>query len=180
MSKRIMFNLIVSLITVQVFTVVSATDVAMEEHAILLSIEAIHEGSELVERGYPISSGQPDPVTLVLLKEAGYKAIIDMRRLSEDRGFNELAVVGDLGMDYYSLPVDGAGGVTFENAMRLDRILKTIDGPVFLHCKSGNRVGALLALRASIHGASDEDALDVGKKGGVTSHERAVRQRLAE
>ncbi|MBJ89829.1 MAG: hypothetical protein CMO98_08215 [Woeseia sp.] len=180
MSNRTIFNLIVSLIALQVSTSVSGTDVAMEEHAILLSIEAIHEGSELVERGYPISSGQPDPVTLVLLKEAGYKAVIDMRTLLEDRGFNEPALVGDLGMDYYSLPVDGARGVTFENAIRLDRILKTIDGPVFLHCKSGNRVGALLALRASIHGASDEDALVIGKKGGVTSHEHTVRHRLAE
>jgi len=48
-----------------------------------------------------------------------------------------------------------------------------------LHCGSGNRVGALLALLKSSQGASDEAALEYGISAGLTGLEPVVRARLA-
>jgi hypothetical protein len=48
-----------------------------------------------------------------------------------------------------------------------------------VHCASGNRVGALLALRANrLEGASPEDALELGLDAGLTRLEPAVREAL--
>jgi hypothetical protein len=49
-----------------------------------------------------------------------------------------------------------------------------------LHCGSGNRVGALLALRESQDGADDESALEYGRSAGLTKLEPVVIKRLEE
>ena len=91
-----------------------------------------------------------------------------------------IAEVEALGMTYLSLPVTGEDAISYDNAARLDRLLADIDGPVLLHCGSGNRVGALFALREKLHGAADEAALEKGRAAGLTSLEGVVRKRLAE
>jgi len=145
-------------------TNVSADDIRADAHVIA--------GAGLV------SSGQPDKDVLATARDAGFTTVIDLRRESEDRGMDEPAVAEALGMKYISLPVDGAAGVTFENAAALDKYLSEADGPVFLHCRSGNRVGALFALRAAMAGATEEEAIAEGKAAGLTSLETAVREQL--
>jgi uncharacterized protein (TIGR01244 family) len=125
-------------------------------------------------------SGQPDTDVLDKLADEGYVAVIDMRTPGEDRGMDELRETQARGFKYFSIPIDGSDGVNFENAAELDEILSLIDGPVFLHCRSGNRVGALLALRENLNGASPEDSLAFGKQAGLTSLADAVESRLAE
>ena len=127
-----------------------------------------------------VSMGQPDEAILAAARDAGFVAVIDLRTAGEDRGFDEPAAVEALGMEYHSLEIAGAKGVTFDNAGALDDILAGIDGPVLLHCKSGNRVGALTALRASMRGASDGAALEIGREAGMTGLETAVTERLSE
>lgn len=127
-----------------------------------------------------VSTGQPDAEILALAKEAGFTTVVDMRRPTEDRGMDEAAEVAALGMRYIALPVDGANGVTYDNAAELDKILAAADGPVLLHCASGNRVGALHALSKKMAGASSEDALAAGKAAGLTRLEPVVVERLQE
>jgi len=124
------------------------------------------------------SAGQPDEAAFKVLADSGYAAVIDLRTDSEERGLDEQVVVESLGMDYVSLPI-GSDGISFENARALDELLSGYDQPVLVHCASGNRVGALLALRASLNGAGDAAALDVGKKGGLTGLEPKVREILS-
>ncbi len=126
------------------------------------------------------AAGQPNENGLRELADSGYAAVIDLRTEGEDRGLDEQAVVESLGMDYISLPIDGRGAISFENAAKLDRILSKYDQPVLVHCGSSNRVGALLALREKMNGADDEDALAFGKSAGMTSLEDTVRARLNE
>uniref|UniRef100_UPI00190FA714 beta-lactamase hydrolase domain-containing protein n=2 Tax=Gammaproteobacteria TaxID=1236 RepID=UPI00190FA714 len=66
----------------------------------------------------------------------------------EDRGYDQAAEVRRLGMDYIALPIAGKDDITPANAAALHALLKERDGEVLLHCASGNRVGALLALAA--------------------------------
>ncbi|MGB5333581.1 MAG: sulfur transferase domain-containing protein [Woeseiaceae bacterium] len=125
------------------------------------------------------SAGQPDEAALKDFADSGYAAVIDLRTDSEDRGLDERVVVESLGMDYVSLPI-GSDGISFDNARALDKLLSGYDQPVLVHCASGNRVGALLALRASLKGADDETAMELGKQGGLTGLEPKVREALEE
>lgn len=125
------------------------------------------------------TGGQPSAEALAAIAEQGFTAVIDLRSAAEDRGFDEASTVEGLGMSYISLPVSGAGGVSYENANALDRILADIDGPVLLHCSSSNRVGALLALRAKLKGADEEEALALGVDAGLTGLKPVVEDVLS-
>jgi uncharacterized protein (TIGR01244 family) len=125
------------------------------------------------------AAGQPDETALAVFSNNGYVAVLDLRTAGEDRGLDEKAVVEGLGMDYVSFPI-GRGGISFENAESLDKLIRSYDAPVLVHCASSNRVGALLALRASLGGADDAAAMEVGKQGGLTQLEPEVREVLSE
>jgi protein tyrosine phosphatase (PTP) superfamily phosphohydrolase (DUF442 family) len=125
------------------------------------------------------AAGQPSAAALSAAAAGGYKSVIDLRALTEDRGFDEKATVEGLGMSYVSLPVDGAAGVSFANAAALDKLLADLPKPVLLHCASSNRVGALLALRAKANGADSATALDLGVANGLGSLKGAVETKLA-
>ena len=148
------------------------------EKVVSVSIADLQASPEILTEHQYVSTGQPDELLLSAAKEAGYVAVIDLRLASEDRGLDEASTVETLGMDYYLIEVAGAAGVTFKNAEALDTVMAETDGPVLLHCKSANRVGALLALRASMKGASDEEAIAIGKASGLGSLESVVLEQL--
>ena len=119
------------------------------------------------------SAGQPDAAALGVFARSGYAAVIDMRTAGEDRGLDEPAVVGQLGMEYVTFPV-GSGDITLDKARELDGLLAQYDEPVLLHCGSGNRVGALLALSEYLNTGDREQALQKGRDAGLTGLEGRV------
>jgi uncharacterized protein (TIGR01244 family) len=151
---------------------------------VLATARVVAQSADLPNRHEPLpgitTAGQPSEAALEEVARAGFKSVIDLRGLTEDRGFDESAAVERLGMSYVSLPVEGAGGVTYENAAELDRLLAELPQPVLLHCASANRAGALLALRAKGNGADSAAALALGIAGGVTGLKAVVEQKLAE
>ena len=124
-------------------------------------------------------AGQPDEAAFKVFAANGYSAVLDLRTEGEPRGLDERAVVEGLGMEYVQFPIDD-DGITFENARSLDALIDQYQGPVLVHCASSNRVGALLALRASLDGIDDAAALEVGKAGGLKSLEGQIRDILDE
>ena len=124
------------------------------------------------------TSGQPSAESLEALADSGFTTIIDLRLATENRGIDEQATVEGLGMSYISIPVAGADGVNFDNASVLDRFLSGAEGPVLVHCGSGNRAGALLALVEKLNGADNAAALEFGREAGLTGLEPVVIQRL--
>ena len=126
-----------------------------------------------------LTGGQPTDEQLAALRDAGYKTVINLRQPDEKGTREEPATVAALGMTYVSLPVAGAEDLNEENAGALAAALDAAEGPVLLHCGSGNRVGALLAMKAfHVDGASAEEALELGLAGGVTRLEGTVREKL--
>lgn len=125
------------------------------------------------------SAGQPDEAALAVFARQGYTRVIDLRTEDEDRGFDEPTAVENAGMEYVSLPI-GREDITFEKARSLDMLIKSSNGPVLVHCGSGNRVGALLALSKSLEGADDDEALQYGRQGGMTRLEGQVKEVLSE
>ncbi len=127
-----------------------------------------------------LSGGQPDEAVLEAIAAAGFTLVVDFRGEDEDRGIDEKEIVERLGMSYVNVPVDVPDGVNFDNAATLNQLIEKNDGRVFLHCGSGNRAGAMFALRESLLGADDEEAVAAGKAAGLMRLENTVRQRLAE
>lgn len=124
------------------------------------------------------TGGQPSPEQLDELAQSGVRTVIDLRGINENRGFDERSQAKALGLHYISLPIDGAADLTLANAAALRQALGNGDG-VLLHCGSGNRAGALLAMIAAQHeGASKEEALALGRKAGLTSLEPQVAEKL--
>jgi uncharacterized protein (TIGR01244 family) len=130
-----------------------------------------------------VTAGQPDEAALRDLAKDGFVAVIDLRGADEDRGLDdERKAVEALGMNYISLPVVGADAINYENAAALDELLGRMPGPVLVHCSSGNRAGALLALRQRLNGVSAEEAFAIGVAAGMSSPamREAAKARLDE
>jgi uncharacterized protein (TIGR01244 family) len=163
-----------------VILAVCSIAIAEKLAAIHVDLATIESSDDLLPVDGISSAGQPDAEQLALFADAGYVAVVDLRGESENRGLDEAAAVESLGLDYVSLPVSGADSISWENAAKLEEILSSYDGPVLVHCGSGNRVGALLALRKSKSGADDEEAAAYGRSAGMTSLESVVNSRLAE
>jgi uncharacterized protein (TIGR01244 family) len=126
-------------------------------------------------------SGQPSEEALTKLGAAGVRTVIDLRPDQETPALDERAVVGKTGVQYRSLPISGRADLTHENVATFDRMLnESRPGPVLLHCSSGNRVGAMMALRARwMQGKTAEEALAIGKAAGLTGLAGDVQQLLA-
>ncbi|HAW93509.1 MULTISPECIES: beta-lactamase hydrolase domain-containing protein [unclassified Arsukibacterium] len=125
-----------------------------------------------------ITGGQPSQADLKQLKEAGISKVINLRGPDEPISFDEQAAAEALGLTYISLPVAGAGDVTVEKARALYQHLQS-DDKILIHCASGNRVGALLAIGAhDINGKPITESLEFGRAAGLSSLEPTVRSVL--
>ncbi len=128
-----------------------------------------------------LSGGQPTQEQIEAAARAGFRTVINLRT-EQEAGFEwERQAVEDLGMRYVLIPVAGAQGLTRENVERVDAALAEARaaGPVLLHCGSGNRIGALLALRAAwLQDVEPAAALDYGLDSGLTRLEGRTRELL--
>lgn len=114
------------------------------------------------------------------LRDAGIRRVVDLTPDEETPDFDEASAVGAAGLDYANLPLRGAGDLTRDNVVAFDALMRDATQPALVHCASGNRVGAMAALRAVwIEGKSVEDALAIGKAWGLTGLEGEVRRRIA-
>lgn len=145
--------------------------------SLLISGHALAEEAVLHQpRPDLITAGQPSAQQLREAATDGVTTVIDLHRPDEDRGYDEAAVAEQLGLRYVRLPISGAGDITEANARTLQRLLRQDGGKTLLHCASGNRAGALLALiEARINGVPVEAALAHGRDAGLTSLEPTVR-----
>ncbi|MDR7133629.1 uncharacterized protein (TIGR01244 family) [Lysobacter niastensis] len=126
-----------------------------------------------------LTGGQPDAAAWKHLAADGVTTVINLRPDDEMAGRDEAAEVVAAGLSYRQIPVAGAAGITTENATALWTALAQAPGKVLVHCASGNRVGALLALGAVEQGGMDsEQALQFGKAAGLTGAEPRVREIL--
>ncbi|MDE2419667.1 MAG: hypothetical protein KGO49_00600 [Gammaproteobacteria bacterium] len=130
---------------------------------------------DIPNKSYPQTGiycgGRPRQEQFDQVKEMGIAAVINLCPIMEACSFDEETEVKRLGLAYTNIPISGPSDLTIENARLLSKALSTAtaDQPVLLHCASGNRVGALLALKARwIDGYSSEDAIALGVAGGLT------------
>lgn len=115
-----------------------------------------------------ITGGQPRAKDLDRLKEQGCSVVVNMRGAQERTGFDEKAHVESLGMAYHHIPVMGAGDLNATTAKALHNVLKKAKGKTLVHCASGNRVGAVVALYGYKHlGMTADEAIAFGRRAGL-------------
>ncbi len=113
------------------------------------------------------------------LAEARVRTVVDLRPDSEVTPETRSAAEA-AGLTYEQVPVRGEADLDLGSARALDALLDDeARYPVAIVCASGNRVGALLALRAFwLEGSTPESALALGRAAGLTRLEPSVRALL--
>lgn len=128
-----------------------------------------------------VSAGRLGPADVARLRESGIHHVVDLTPDDETPGFDEAAAVRAAGLQYTNLPLRGAADLTPENVRAFDAIVRSADRPLLVHCASGNRVGAMAALRAAwVEGRGVDEAIEVGRAWGLKGLETEVRRRLTE
>ena len=122
-----------------------------------------------------IACGLPSEKEIREAHAGGLRTVINLCPARELK-FDEDALVTSLGMRYEHIPVAGAQDLTRENALRLAQVLSDpASRPAVVHCASGNRVGALFALKAFFADGCDPDAaISAGRAAGLKALEPAV------
>ncbi len=125
-----------------------------------------------------LAGGCPSDRDLARLKQAGVNTVLDLRETREWNGDDFAGRVKQAGLRFLQLPVSGLETVDEGKTRQFwtywnDAQLK----PMLVHCASGNRVGAMLALAAYRHGkVNARDALKRGLAAGLKAAEPTIRK----
>lgn len=114
------------------------------------------------------TGGQPTPEGMQRLSALGIKLIVNLRPHDEKGARDESSEAAAYGMKYINIPLTGAS-FTREKIHQFSELLKDQQNyPVYIHCKSGNRVGgAWLVHRVQQEGAEVSEAIEEGKAIGL-------------
>lgn len=138
-----------------------------ESHPVLES-RAIGDTRNVHAYGDVWLAGQPAPTDFAQVEELGFRTVINSRHEAELGDFDEEALVTSLGMRYIALPWNGPDELTDEVFDRSRELLETAERPIFFHCASANRIGAVwIPWRVLDGGLSYEDALAEAKVIGL-------------
>lgn len=126
--------------------------------------------------GDVLLAGQPSREDLALLKEQGFKTVINLRRTSEIN-WDQAEAVRQLGLNYVHVPFSGGAELTDEV---FDKVLATLrdeaSGPTLFHCASANRVGAIwYAHRVLDDGIGSNEAEAEARQVGLRTSEYLTR-----
>ncbi|KAA3611696.1 MAG: hypothetical protein DWQ01_06325 [Planctomycetota bacterium] len=120
-------------------------------------------------------AGQPDLATIESLPTKGYRTLINLRTSGERYPAEEAETAEAAGLHYVEIPVSSR---TFGllQAKQLEEALEGApEGAVFIHCGSGNRVGALWGLyRGLVEGLAPSEAVAAGYRAGMRSSSLAA------
>lgn len=105
--------------------------------------------------------GETSPEAFAALAAEGFRSVINLRLPGEPGVAEEARVVEAAGLRYVHLPLDGAAPDPAVAERFLEVIAEPELAPVYIHCASANRVGAVWAIKRVVHdGWTRERALD--------------------
>lgn len=163
----------------EVTTTAEHTETQEQEAASLQeSLEQVLDNAKFPDAN-TVVTGKLSPEKIAKIAEAGIEHIINLQPDSE-LSFDEKSAVEAAGIHYTHLPISGADDLKQVNLLEFDKALRAHHGKkTLLHCGSGNRVGACMALRAGwLRGRKMDTAMERGKQHGLTGLEEEVRMRL--
>ena len=94
-----------------------------------------------------VSSGQPTPEELALIKDAGYQLIINLVPANASMALaNEKEIVESLGIEYIQIPVIWDSPQVTDVQQFFDAMQQNRDKKVFVHCEVNYRASSFLYL----------------------------------
>lgn len=159
-------------------TAESTENQQQEPLSLQASLEQVLDNAKFPDAN-TVVTGKLSPEKITKIAEAGIEHIINLQPESE-LSFDEKSAVEAAGIHYTHLPIAGADDLKQINLLEFDKALRAHHGKkTLLHCGSGNRVGACIALRAGwLRGRKMDTAMQRGKEHGLDSLEEEVRMRL--
>ena len=126
-----------------------------------------------------IVCGALDDEKVAALAAAGVELVLNLQP-DDELSFDERAAVERAGMHYEQLPISGTQDLKQLKILAFDNILRQYHGKkTAMHCGSGNRVGAAMALRAGwLRGRKMDTAMERGRSHGLTKLAEEVHNRL--
>lgn len=114
--------------------------------------------------------GATEPAAITALAAEGFRTVINLRLASEPGVAEEEAVVTHAGLAYIHLPMDPAAPRIATADRFLEVIADPTHQPVYIHCASANRVGAVWAIKRVVQdGWTRERAIEEGQAIGMKS-----------
>lgn len=117
-------------------------------------------------------AGATEPKAMVVLKERGYKAVLNLREATEEGAqiAESKAAAEAAGLTFIHLPFKGSAPEDAVADEFLKVVVNTSHQPLFINCGSANRVGAMwLIKRMVLDKWPQEKALEEAKAIGLTS-----------
>lgn len=124
-------------------------------------------------------SAQPDAAGIQAAKNAGVEVVINLRN-AQEMDWDEAGAVTQAGLTYYQVPISTDGPGFDQRAMqRISALVKQHHKqPLWLHCSSGNRASAWLAVHlVEDHHMNIDQSIALAQKAGLTSAELENRVR---
>jgi len=128
-----------------------------------------------------LTGGQPTFDQIKQAAETGFKTVINLRTDNElPDPAQELTWVEGSGMKYIHIPISVPEGLTPQKTKVFAEALSMPENyPLIVHCKSGNRVGAMFALKAfHIDEKEIDEALLIGERAGLIKLAPTVKKIL--
>jgi uncharacterized protein (TIGR01244 family) len=123
-------------------------------------------------------ASQPSAADFRKLRDQGLRTVINLRPESENKAFDEPALMSELGLRYVSIPFAGPEQLTDTVFTRARDMLEWADKPILIHCGTANRVGAIwLARRVLDDGLTYEAALAEAREIGLKAPDLESRAR---
>jgi uncharacterized protein (TIGR01244 family) len=113
------------------------------------------------------TAGQPSDAAFADIQKAGFKTVINLRTVDEG-SLQEKPKVEALGLEYHNIPI-GSDGISKDQVALFEEILgDSSNRPVFIHCASSSRVGAMWFIHQVLGEGKDEaSALEEARKAGM-------------
>lgn len=129
-----------------------------------------------------ISAGPPTAEELAAFAAIGGEVVINLQSFEEIQNIPEATWAEQSNLDYFHIPIAGGDDLTREAVAEFHQIVSSNENrQMLMHCGSGNRVGAMVALRAAWHqGATTEEAIALGEAYGLASLKPRVQSLLKE
>ncbi|EMB18362.1 beta-lactamase hydrolase domain-containing protein [Rhodopirellula europaea] len=123
---------------------------------------------------------QPSQEELKALPDDGFRSVINFRTAGEDEQplspEEEGEVVQGTGLKYLHVPVS-MDGMDETKVDQFREQYQSLPKPVFAHCKSGKRAGAMMMMHTAVEqGISGEQALEKAKEMGFECDKPELEQ----
>ena len=152
-------------VAVAVLSMAAAARASAGANSIVEEIENYFRVSETVSTG-----GQPTPEQVLALGRARFRAILNLREDGEFDAKAEAEAASDARLTYIRIPVKGSDPHDAEVGEFLHVTDDPANFPLFIHCASGNRVGAFWLIRRVLRdGRTFDQALAEARRIGLKS-----------